>query len=83
MTQKTGPMILFGTNEQGILGRGDNEGVYDIDYDYGPLEKEVVADMRFGSSHALLRTCSGKLFGWGDNSRGQLGLWKNWKQTRP
>ena len=44
---------------------------------------EAVASLGVGDAHMLLSTVSGKVWGWGDNSLGQLGLGSSSARPRP
>jgi hypothetical protein len=74
LTQE-GQLYLWGWNEHGQLGRGDNV-VSDSSlpiHPIRPLAQIVVDQVALGFSHTLvLERGTGKLFGFGDNSRGQV-----------
>lgn len=71
--KSNGTVWSFGTNTNGELGLGDNT------YRNSPeqveiLENIVVEQISVGTSHIIALTQDGKVYTWGLNSNGQLGL---------
>ena len=52
----------------------------DHGFSFWPV-KENVVDFAAGGSHALALTADGRLWGWGDNSLGQLGIGKDFVEV--
>ncbi len=75
LTQE-GRLYLWGWNEHGQLGTPDDNCVSDSPLPIRPIKplaKLVVDQVALGFSHTLvLERGTGKLFGFGDNSRGQV-----------
>lgn len=73
-----GSVAVWGLGANGRLGNGSlaNQStpvLLDLsDFSFGPGEK--IVEVAAGRSHSMARTNSGKVFVWGNNSVGQLGL---------
>jgi hypothetical protein len=69
---KNGDIYVWGNNGNGEIGSGRN-----IDYHLMPIkvsvDNERIISVSCGFQHSLALTVSYRVFGWGDNSCGQLG----------
>ena len=67
----------WGSNNDGQLGRGYIERNSHFDLYFKPktikFSSESVIQLSCGESHSLALTEKGKVFGWGNNARGQIG----------
>ncbi len=85
--RQDGSLYSFGQNNQGQLGLGnDQEEVTKTQNKFQPIKvfqgrgtqgdtverKEIIVDIATGYSHSYAIDKTGKLFAWGDNSKGQL-----------
>uniref|UniRef100_H3B6S5 Retinitis pigmentosa GTPase regulator n=1 Tax=Latimeria chalumnae TaxID=7897 RepID=H3B6S5_LATCH len=68
-----GKLYMFGSNNWGQLGLGTKTTVNKPTC-VKALKSEKVKLVACGRSHTLTYTVDGKLFMWGDNSEGQIGL---------
>ena len=71
----TGELFSWGINHKGCLGLGKkkqqtNNRLEKIDFEDGEKIMEVVV----GNNHVLARAFSGKVYAWGDNTYGQVGI---------
>jgi E3 ubiquitin-protein ligase HERC4 len=73
---KWGKVFSWGSDSHGQLG-GHNIGQSKIPKMIRGLGTVNVAQVASGDHHGLALTCGGKLFSWGDNTSGQLGLGPN------
>lgn len=70
----SGNLYIWGANDKGILGAGstDDGDIYEtpqkLEFD------EKIEQISAETMTVLVRTESGKVYGWGDNSVGQLGI---------
>ena len=69
-----GSVFAFGLNDQGQLGVGDTENRLVPTLVTGQLQGKTAVYAAAGGYHTLCITSDGSLFGWGDNSTGQLGV---------
>lgn len=68
-------VVAWGGNEAGQCGQGDSSpSILFRPRLVAGLQGVVVAAVCCGAAHTLALTKSGKVFGWGDNKEGQLGL---------
>lgn len=70
-------LVSWGANQFGQLGIGfidASAATRPTLVDTSPLGSEVIVDLRCGASHVVALTLNGKLYGWGANNAGQLGL---------
>jgi alpha-tubulin suppressor-like RCC1 family protein len=69
-TTREGTTFVWGRNDKGKLGLGDEE------HKYHPMEHPIknLAQIACGSAHTIARTTNGAVYGWGWNGRGNLGL---------
>jgi hypothetical protein len=66
-----GTVWVWGSNESGQIGNGTNTGNAQV-----PYQVTNLSDVEFiaaGGNHCLVLKSDGTVWGWGDNSRGQLG----------
>lgn len=70
---ESGKLYLWGANDKGILGGGslDEGEIYETPTLLAFDEK--IEEVSAETMNVLVRTQSGKVYGWGDNSVGQLG----------
>ena len=76
-----GLVYSFGINNDGQLGLGNTEESYS-----SPQMIEALQDVEFiecGSYHTFCKTKNGKVFCWGYNGQGQLGLENTVKHSSP
>lgn len=72
----TGRVFTWGHNEYGQLGIGtdfDSETPINSNGFFELLSGETIEKMIAGSRHSFAITSTGRVLGWGDNSRSQLG----------
>lgn len=74
-------VFVCGLNDSGQLGLGDNLNRCRLQK--LAIPGETIVDAHCGSSHTLILTASGKVFGCGSNTYGQLGLPNNKKYISP
>ena len=83
LLSKNGILYSMGNNNKGELGLTDNKNdIIKYNYINKPVEnlffsniyKEKVINVKCGFKHTICIISSGKIFGWGNNSFGQLGL---------
>uniref|UniRef100_A0A3B3WB72 RCC1-like domain-containing protein n=1 Tax=Poecilia mexicana TaxID=48701 RepID=A0A3B3WB72_9TELE len=77
-----GKLFMFGSNNWGQLGLGSKHTVQKPTC-VKALKGEKVRLVACGRNHTLISTEGGKLFMWGENSEGQIGLGKRGQATRP
>eukprot|EP00795_Rhopilema_esculentum_P017436 gene17436-9038_t len=65
---------VWGCGQFGQHGQGSGENVSPMDGVLQELKNETVRLIGCGASHTIIVTDSKKLFGWGNNSNGQLGI---------
>jgi len=80
-----GQLYAMGDNRHGQLGlaRRDRGNVPEPDLVQGPLESRRVTVLAAGDDHTLAATDDGRLYAWGANASGQLGLSRVDDQTIP
>lgn len=70
---ENGQLYSWGISPKGCLGLGENRF-----QTHNKLERIKityrVSDIAIGSNHALALTTGGKVYAWGDNTSGQVGL---------
>lgn len=72
-----GVVYAWGNNEYGQVGTGDTLTVSvptEITSRFTLNENETITSLVAGSRHSFAITSTGRVFGWGDNSRSQLGM---------
>ncbi|CCV64875.1 hypothetical protein BN85412980 [Alteracholeplasma palmae J233] len=73
-----GNLFGWGANNKGILCAPDDVRILYLPTELPTgLNNEKIVDVSAGFSHALALTESGKLYSWGNNSVGELGLGSN------
>ena len=74
--RSTGEVFCWGLNDEGQLGRSSQEETYNPDLvRFGESSDTDVADaIASGTNHVCARLVSGRVYCWGDNRSGQLGL---------
>ncbi|CAJ1354383.1 unnamed protein product [Effrenium voratum] len=74
--KEDGHLVSWGEDKVGCLGLGTEQvNVQDPKKVIFPSGFEgKIVDVQYGKHHVLALTSTGKLYAWGDNSRGQLGL---------
>jgi RCC1 and BTB domain-containing protein len=78
----SGEVYAFGRNNYGQIGIATNNNQLTPIKVLGFDNKKVVI-ISCGSSHSLVLTESGEVFGWGNNAFGQLGIGNNLHQSSP
>lgn len=75
-------MFAFGSNAEGQLGVGRTPDYTDKPIEIVPAIKEEVSQLSAGSAHSMaLGKDSGKIYVWGSNTEGQLGLGTDGEET--
>lgn len=75
LISKDGDVYVFGRNERGQLGLGDQKKrSYPVKIPSSAFDESKVVGAATGRNHTLLITEKGQLFGMGDNKMGQLGI---------
>jgi len=74
-----GEIYSMGINSWGLLGLGEYQNETRVDGGIAPLklelpEGEMARSVKLGKDHALALCVSGKVFGWGNNQVGQVGV---------
>lgn len=72
-----GRLFTWGQNEYGKLGDGTkSDRIYpkNIAFRFNLLEKEKIVNVDLGLSHSTALTSKGRVFTWGHNGYGQLGV---------
>lgn len=74
--KEDGQLVSWGEDKVGCLGLGsENVNVPDPKKIFFPSDfKGKVVDVQYGRHHVLALTSAGKVYAWGDNNKGQLGL---------
>ncbi|XP_039250913.1 protein RCC2-like [Styela clava] len=72
---KEGKLYSWGRNEFGQLGHGDTDR-YDLPKQVESLSHLKIVNAAVGKSHTLCLTDSGKVYAFGENTQGQLGIGK-------
>jgi len=74
--KEDGSLVSWGEDKNGCLGLG-----IDLTNSADPKrvnfrndQQDKVVDIQFGKKHVLALTTNGKVYAWGENSQGQLGL---------
>lgn len=70
---KAGHVFSFGQGRYGILGHGDNETLT-FPRRILSLERQRITQVAVGAFHAIALTDLDKIFSWGRNNKGQLGI---------
>ncbi|KAH9501224.1 RCC1 and BTB domain-containing protein 1 [Dermatophagoides farinae] len=78
----TGQVFAWGRNNYGQIGIGSNNDQL-IPVKISSLDSENIHMIKCGSSHSFAVTDHGKLYGWGGNSFGQLGIGNCTHQSVP
>ena len=76
-TTHSGDVYTWGSGEHGQLGHGDNQDrnvPVPIKSLRGNAKHARVADVACGSRHAMAMSSTGRMYSWGWNNHGQLGL---------
>lgn len=72
-----GRVLLFGFNQEGMLGNGENTQVQytpvDITSGFNLNSDDKIVSISLNGWHSSALSLKGELFTWGDNSTGQLG----------
>ena len=71
-----GRVFTWGDNDSGGLGNGtiiENNYPIDITNQFSLNPDETIIDVSAGASWAIAVTSTGRIFGWGENSAGELG----------
>jgi alpha-tubulin suppressor-like RCC1 family protein len=77
-----GSLWTWGRNNMGQLGHGDcAEGKYKLPKQVMGLAKKICIRAAAGGQHSLVLTSSNKVYSWGCNLHGQLGLEKKVKNV--
>ena len=79
--QSDGTVLSWGNNTSGQLGNGSTTDSSTPGPVTGLGAGSGVVDLATGFSHAIVRTDSGALYGWGDNKTGELGDGTTTKKT--
>ncbi len=69
-----GRVLVWGSNNFGQLGLGDQESRPNPTLMTGPFAKQKIASIASGVEHTIALTEDRALYSWGSNSSGQLGL---------
>jgi alpha-tubulin suppressor-like RCC1 family protein len=70
---KNDQVWAFGMNDSGKLGFGNNEKIVEPKHNEY-LSQEKLGEFAFGEEHVIALNREGKVFGWGSNSFGQVGM---------
>ena len=69
-----GTLWSWGRNQCGQLGHGDNKDKYVMPTQVMALAKKICIKAAAGGQHSLVLTDANKIYGWGSNNFGQLGM---------
>ena len=75
-----GYVYVSGNNNNGQLGLGNNERMFNLER---VSDINNIISVAAGYSHALALTADGAVYSWGRNSRGQLGIGSQEAQNAP
>ena len=88
--ETNGKLFVFGNNSQGQLGLGDTsnrtvptELTVVTPTANNPIQRGNIKKVTLGANHSFIETKDGRLFVFGDNTQGQLGLGDTNDRTRP
>ncbi len=75
----SGKLYSMGSSEKGLLGHGPNvlttrNVARQLILDPEREQEEVVVEIQKGREHFLARTSLGRVYGWGVNIHGQVGV---------
>lgn len=73
----TGALYTYGWSKYGQLGHGDFEMDHLIPHKLNALSKSFISQISGGWRHSMALTDDGKLYGWGWNKFGQIGVGDN------
>lgn len=73
----TGALYTYGWSKYGQLGHGDFEVDHLIPHKLNALSKSFISQISGGWRHTMALTDDGKLYGWGWNKFGQVGVGDN------
>ena len=68
-----GKLYCWGSNIYGVLGNGRSDGTFNKPEVNEYLIDKHIIQMSYGVEHSLVLTNERKVYGWGDNSYGQIG----------
>ncbi|XP_074130227.1 putative E3 ubiquitin-protein ligase HERC6 isoform X2 [Sminthopsis crassicaudata] len=74
---KTGRIYSWGSGSRGQLGIKEFKDQCSIPKNIEALSSDKIIQVSCGHYHSIALTQGGKVFSWGDNDHGQLGLGKN------
>ncbi|GBG24561.1 Ubiquitin-protein ligase, putative [Hondaea fermentalgiana] len=74
LLSERGRVFSFGRNVDGILGLGDEENRASPKMVRGALDGNPVVQLATGDNHVCAVSVTGRVYAWGSNSQGQLGL---------
>lgn len=79
----TGDLYTWGSNDSGQLGNNGGAGIQQTPTKVDTLPGVAFVKVGTGHNFAVGLTRDGKLYAWGDNSRGQLGIGNTGSTTMP
>lgn len=84
-TSRADTLVTWGDNKQGQLGDGNNPAQVlpkVVEFE-GLLPGEQIVQLAAGFYHSMALTSQGRLYAWGENAYGELGLGNRVARTRP